>query len=184
MLDFLFRSGNPSNAWQRSANLTLQVKLETPELNGIALGAQLNRLSTLGRSDKSPDGLLNYFDLGIDLSYASDSTLTGFSVVFQDEDQEFQAYGGELTFHQQPLAQNDLSLDCFPRLFGDCYWQETDDDETLVFYEYASHELQVECTSSGLIKRLVVTRDCLMADPAQRQAYGVDKPWPPPEYSS
>ncbi len=183
MLDFLFRRGNPTNGWQPASNLALTVSLDTPSLNGISLGSRFDHLSFLGRNDTSQFGTLCYFDLGIGVDHADDGTFLGYMVVFRDEDNAFQSYRGELLWKQENLDINQLTRDELPNVFGDWYWMDTDDDESIAFYEYPEHEMQIELTPSGSVKRFVVTKNPLLADPEQRQSYNVGKPWPP-QYST
>ncbi len=64
-------------------------------------------------------------------------------------------------------------------IFGEWYWLDEDEDESIAFFEYPSHEMQVELALSGAAKRIILTRHRLMSNPAQRESYGVDKAWPP-----
>jgi len=62
---------------------------------------------------------------------------------------------------------------------GAPYWIDRDDEEQILFFEFGSHEIQIEQTLDGRNKRMILTTLPLMANEEQRQAYGVDKPWPP-----
>lgn len=59
------------------------------------------------------------------------------------------------------------------------YWVDRDDEEAILFYEFPSHEIQIEQTLDGISQNIIVTNRPLMARDEQRIAYGVDKPWPP-----
>lgn len=179
MFDFIFRRGNPTNGWKRSPDLTLTASLDEPALNGVILGSQFDRLSSLGRNDTSQFGTLCYLDLGIGVDRADDGTFPGYMLVFCDEDNDFQSYRGKLLWKGKLLDVTQLSRDELPNVFGDWYWLDTDETECIAFYEYPAHEMQIELTASGLVNRIIVTRNPLMADPDQRQSYNVDKPWPP-----
>ena len=181
MFDFIFRRGNPTNGWQRSPNLALDAVLDVPSLNGITLGSRVDRLSSLGRSDKSSlAGYLCYFDLGLTVDHSKDEVFDGFSIVFDDDEGgEFQPYRDILTWKQKQLNSHDLTLDNLPSVFGEWHWLDTDEDESIAFYEYPEYEMQVETDQSGAVKRITLTNEPLMADPEQRDAYKVDKPWPP-----
>ena len=179
MLDFIFRRGNPTNDWHRSPDLTLTAALDEPSLNGVTLGSRFDNLSPIGRNDSSQFGTLCYFDLGIGLDYADDQTFRGYMVVLQDEDNQFQPFRGTLSWKQLQLDVNRLTRNELPKVFGDWYWLDTDDDESIAFYEYPDHEMQIELCPSGAVTRFILTRTPLMADPDQRESYNVDKPWPP-----
>lgn len=179
MLDFIFRRGNPTNGWTRSTGLTLTASLDAPALNGVRLGSQFDGLSCLGRNDTSEFGTLCYLDLGLGVDRADDGTLLGYMLVLCNEDNDFQSYRGKLLWKERPLEVKQLSRDQLLDVFGNWYWMDTDEEESIAFYEYPTHEMQIEMTPSGLAKRIILTGNPLMADPAQRQSYNVDKPWPP-----
>lgn len=182
MLDFLFRRGNPTNGWMRTPNLTLTASLDPPSLNGVALGSRFDRLSFLGRNDTSECDTLCYRDLGIGVVPADDGTFLGYMIVLNDEDSDLQAYRGELLWKEKRLDASRLTRDELASVFGDWYWMDTDETESIAFYEYPAHEMQIELTLSGLVKGITLTRNPLMADPDQRRSYNVNKPWPP-QYS-
>ena len=179
MLDFIFRRGNPTSAWRRSPNLTLTAALDEPSLNGVALCSRFDRLSSLGRNDRLQFGTLCYFELGIGIERGEDGTLHGYTIVLIDEDSEFQPYRGALTWKRDRLDIRQLASTDLPDIFGEWYWIDTDDTESIAFYEYPGYEMQIELALSGAIKRIIVTKDPLMAAAEQRDAYNVDKPWPP-----
>ena len=80
--------------------------------------------------------------------------------------------------NDHPVDLYQLTRDALPSVFGDAYWMDTDDEESIAFYEYRDHEMQIEISLSGAIKRFILTNRPLMADPEQRESYRVDKPWP------
>lgn len=180
MLDFIFRRGNPTNQWRRSPDLTLFAALDEPSLNGVPLGSRFDRLSSLGRNSGSKFGTLSYFDLGVGVDHSEDGTFHGYSIVLTDEDNEFQPYRGTLSWKHNQLDIHQLTRNDLPSVFGDWYWMDSDDNESIAFYEYPRHEMQIELALSGAVKRLILTTYPLMADPEQRDSYNVDKPWPPP----
>ena len=178
MLDFIFRRGNPTNNWRRSAGLTLSVALDEPSINGIPLNSPLNRFSSLGRDDRSQSGFLSYFDLGVTLDY-EDGIVDGYSIVLDDEFGEFQPYRGTFSWKGKQLDIYQVTSDELAATFGQWYWMDTDDDESIAFYEYKGHEMQIELTLTGSIKRFNLITKPVMADPECRAGYKVDKPWPP-----
>ena len=67
----------------------------------------------------------------------------------------------------------------FTEVFGEPYWRDVDDEEVLLFFEFARGELQVEVSLDDRVQVLVASQAPLLADPEQRHAYGVTRPWPP-----
>ena len=65
--------------------------------------------------------------------------------------------------------------------FGEPYWRDDDEGETILFYEYEAGavELQFEFSSPGSFDFITIARPGVLADAEQRTAYGVDKEWPP-----
>ncbi len=178
MFDFLFRRGNPTNDWQRSAHLNLTASLDIPEFNGLPLGTPFDQVSYLGRDDAVEFGAHCYYDLGIGVERSSEQTISGFWIVFLGEEKDkFQPYQGVLTWHGEPLAIHELNQDYLPDVLGPWYWLDTDDVESIAFYEYPTHEIQIELTLSGEIKRFLICQEPILADPTQREAYGITKPW-------
>ena len=179
MFDFIFRRGNPTNDWHQSPDLKLPAALDAPSLNGIGLGARFDQLSFLGRNDASHFGTLCYFKLGIGIDHAQDETFHGYSVVLGKHDHPFCPYHGTLLWKHRRLDVNQLIRDTLPEIFGEWYWMDTDADESIAFYEYPEYELQIEIALSGTVTRFLLTKYPLMSDPAQRDSYNVNKPWPP-----
>ncbi len=179
VFDFILRRGNPTNDWRRSPHLNLSAALDAPSLNGITLGSRFDRLSFLGRNDGSQFRTLCYFDLGIAVDHAEDGTFRGYMIVFIDEDNDFRPYRGTTQWKNNQLDIHQLTRNDLASIFGEWYWMDTDDDESIAFYEYPDYEMQIEITLPGVIKRFILTKTPLMADPEQRDAYSVDKPWPP-----
>ena len=63
--------------------------------------------------------------------------------------------------------------------FGEPYWLDDDDDETLLFYEDGAVEVQFEFLGKENLGFITILLDPIMADPEQRRGYNVTKPWPP-----
>lgn len=171
MLDFFFRRGNPTTNWQRSPGLALAVDLAVPSLNGVPLEGRLEQLDFLGRSS---DNELNYFDLGLALQ-PSKGAVSGFSIVLDDAERRFRPYSGKLLWRGAPIDVKQLSQAALPDLMGEWYWLDTDEVESIAFYEYPHYEIQIELTLDGRPKWIIVTDDPLMASEEQRKSYGVTK---------
>ncbi|WP_425397615.1 hypothetical protein [Aeoliella sp.] len=183
MFDFLLRRGNPTNHWTRAANLKLAAELDVPSLNGVTLGSQIDLLSSLGRDDSRQLGTLCYADLGVGIDYDDVKNLVGYTLVLSHAEPPFQPYSGEIVWNGQPLQGSHLTHDGISNLLGEHYWLDSDDDERIAFFEFPQYEIQVEFDTNDQINGIVVTSTPLMANPEQREAYGVDKPWPPTNVS-
>ncbi len=178
MLDFIFRRGDPSNAWVRSDPLELHVALDKPAINGVELGVRFDRLSFLGRSRSRVETTLHYYDLGIEIEH-EDGVFDWFTVIHEDDLHSSAPYTGELSWRGDRIALPQLQVDDLKSIFGEWYWLDTDDDETIVFYEFPDYEMQIEFTLAGTIKRFNLGRIPLMADAGVREDYNCTKPWPP-----
>ena len=174
MLDSLFRRGNPTNAWTREPGLRLTVDLAMPSINSIPVGSIVDKFSFLGRSNSKSKSPLDYIDLGISLDYEEDGTVSGFQVVLADPLNQFEAFSGTIKINESAVDSGTLIEE-----LGDCYWLDRDENELIYFYEFPTHEIQIEQLPMGSVQRIIVTNDPLMADVEQRKSYGVDKPWPP-----
>lgn len=86
---------------------------------------------------------------------------------------QFSVAGRPLVFTKATREEDVIAL------LGEPYWRDVDKDEVLLFYEYPGVEVQVELTKGGPIRVLLATDEPLLADPKQREAYGVTKAWPP-----
>ena len=174
MLDWLLRRGNPTNKWSRSTDLNLTVELRQPSINKVPAGSSIADLAFLGRSASNEVSPLDYNDLGISIDFEEDGSFSGFQVILDDPSQNFESYDGKLTF-------DGIEIDAtvVQEHLGEPFWVDREDDETILFFEYSKHEIQVEQSPEGRNKCLVITLQPLMADPGNRNDYGVDKPWPP-----
>ncbi len=61
--------------------------------------------------------------------------------------------------------------------FGSPYWRDQDEDEVIPFYEFGECEWQIEMSLKDWLSVFVIAPP-ILADPQQRAAYGVTKPWP------
>ena len=174
MLDALFRRGNPTNLWHRSSGLALSVDLLSASINSVPVGSPIETFSFLGRSSSKIKTPLDFDDLGISLDYEDDGTVSGFQVILVDSDKEFSKYSGVIKLNDSPINPLELLAG-----LGEPYWRDQDEEEILVFYEYSTHEIQIEQSLAGECQRIIVTKHPLMGRAEQREAYGVEKPWPP-----
>jgi hypothetical protein len=66
-------------------------------------------------------------------------------------------------------------------LFGEPYWTDVDDDESILFYEYQNGkvEVQFEFPDKRQLGFITMSRNGVLSDAKQRNAYRVTKEWPP-----
>ena len=173
MFDFVFRRNNPTNAWQRRPNLNLSADLSTPAFGGITVGSPFEQLSYLGRSDNREVERIDYLDLGILFDRESDGTFSGYALFFSDE--FFKPYLGKITIAGVSVTAKDI-----PDALGEAYCVDTDEDGTIHFYEFGTHEILCEFALDGSLNEVTLTTFPMLADPVQRDRYGVTKAWPWP----
>ena len=173
MFDFVFRRNNPTNAWQRRPNLNLSADLSTPAFGGITVGSPFEQLSYLGRSDNREVERIDNLDLGILFDRESDGTFSGYALFFSDE--FFKPYLGKITIAGVSVTAKDI-----PDALGEAYCVDTDEDETIHFYEFGTHEILCEFALDGSLNEVTLTTFPMLADPVQRDRYGVTKAWPWP----
>ena len=175
MLDSLFRRGNPTNNWTRDAKLAIAVELLWPcTINSVTVGSHIEELSFLGRSSSKQKSPLDFYEIGLSVDHEDDGSFSGFQTVFEDSSNTSGVFCGSLLIDGAVVECARLA-----DTLGVPYWIDRDEEEQILFFEYANHEIQIEQTLNGINKRLILTTQPLMASPEQRQAYRVDKPWPP-----
>lgn len=173
MFDVFFRRGNPTNQWTRTPGLSLAADLSEPSLNKMPLGSPLEAFSFLGRSSsKGAEPLLEFAELGLALELGEGGTCSGFQVVFDDP--EFQRYAGSMSFHGYAVDAANLADKC-----GAPYWEDRDEDGSVLFYEFPDYEIQVERSPERDVQRVILSNRPLLADAKARKALEVDRPWPP-----
>ncbi len=170
-------SWNPTRAWIESGDPALLLDLDQQRFCGVAIGEPIARLSFLGPASRWSHAL--EFP-GHGLALGGEERIEQVSLFFGHADEPEQGrYRGGIVHRGASAA---LSCnDDEPRLaalFGEPFWRDADADETILFYEFGVVEWQIELGSDGRLKCLSLSRP-LLADPAQRAAYGVSRPWPP-----
>ena len=173
MFDFIFRRNNPTNAWERRPNLNLSADLSTPAFGGVTVGSPFEQLSYLGRSDNAEIERIDYLDLGILFDREPDGTFSGYTLFFSDE--FFKPYVGTITIAGISVAAKDI-----PGALGEAYCVDTDEHETIHFYEFGTHEIQYVRALDGSLNEVILTTLPMLADPVQREHFGVTKAWPWP----
>lgn len=173
---------SPTRRWVEDRSVSLMVDLDAVTLCGVGVGDGVDRLQFLGPAIEEyafpakglvlnvADGRLDGFCVALseaatDLFPASVETISAFRGSVRAKGREW---------HPHELArQSD-----FQELWGEPYWHDIDTHEVLLFFEFRDREIQVELTLAGRAKAILAGTP-LLADPEQRAAYGVTKPWPP-----
>ncbi len=91
-------------------------------------------------------------------------------------------FQGTFTRNGQLLKIGRVSTeDDIRRIFGEPYWIDRSDGETILFYEYQSGaiELQFEFPDGAKLGFVTLLRNGILSDSVDRERYGVDKAWPP-----
>jgi hypothetical protein len=175
---------DPLVSWKAEPGLTgdLDFNFDQHALCGIKLGDPIALLWKLGPSEDKPAeaaGNYNYFSRGVQVS-AENGKIVSF-VLFWNDDQrkQFLPFKSVCIYRGQPIALNAGMRDAeIKGIFGEPYWKDEADDETILFYEFGDIEWQVEIDSQKGATAIVVLTPPLLKDAAQRKSYGVTKPWP------
>ncbi len=182
MWEFLFGPKDRSRDWVRREGLPLKFSLDDASLNSAGLGDQIDRIEFLGPAEdrrQARYGAFCYYSLGLFIECDDEGRITEIDVVYWDEDGEFQAYQGAVVYQGRPVDLQGMSKDAFLARFGPCYWEDRDDCETILFYEFRDLEWMVEFDEQQVLKRVAIGIHAVMADAKQREMYGVTRPWPP-----
>jgi hypothetical protein len=182
MLEFLLGRRDATRDWQQASTHPLRFALDAAQLNSARLGGALEEASFLGPAEDrraARHGVYCYYSRGVCLSCGQGETISTLELVFEDEEGKYRPYEGVITFRGAEASLGGISADDFQRQFGECYWRDAEDEETILFHEMPSREWQVEFNEQRKLKRLIVTSDPIMSDAEQRAAYGVTRPWPP-----
>jgi len=184
-----FRRKSPTSTWRADLRAHLVLDLDGLELNGVGFGGEVEGLRFLGPSES---GAFDYPSKGLQLEVDSSGLLEGLVVSLRSgvnlgtlPPGSVKQFSGHVRLNGRDLAPHELRNESdFVAAWGDPYWRDMDEDEILMFFEFGSGEVQVELTPEGVPQILLVTPEPLMADPTQREAYGVTASWPPPGLGS
>jgi hypothetical protein len=179
LFDFLLDWRNPTRKWSADPSVPIVLDLDRHRLSDIGIGDRYERFAFLGRG-RWGGATIAYPERGIHLWTDANGLVSGFSLFFghPDEPREGQ-FSGTVRFQGDKL-----NLDCgrseheIQDRFGEPYWRDLDDNEVILFYEFAACEWQIEFGTDGRLKCWIICGDPLMADNEQRRFYGVTKPWP------
>ncbi len=186
-LDAFFGKRDPTQDWRAQPGLKLEFDLDAHALCGVKPGDPVPFLEKLGPAEDkvaARKGEYRYLSRGVAFSGA-DAFIDSILLIWRDEDEAgFQGYAGACLRGGKavPLG-SDWTVEQFVQTFGPPYWKDDDESESLLFYEFRNFEWQAEFSKdpggTARLSALLVVTPPLMADAAQREAYGVDKAWPP-----
>jgi hypothetical protein len=179
-----FRSRSPTSAWREELGFLLVADLDRFELNGVGFGADIEGLRFLGPSESK---WFDYPSKGLQLDVDSGARLEGLVLALrggvylgQAKPEHVRQFAGRIRMNGRDWTPAELRSESdFVAAWGEPYWRDEDEDETLLFFEFDQGEVQVELSLEGVPQVLIVTPEPLMADSAQRESYGVTKSWPP-----
>lgn len=181
MLERFRRRRDPTVAWTADPALAATLDLDRHRICGAGLGEPVERLAGLGPAEDGPAaarGELRYPSRGLSVSTV-DGLVTAFFVAWREPG--YAPFAGRVTSdgREVGLAGGSTPEDLVAML-GTPYWRAEDPDEVILFYERRDVEWQLECDHGTGLRAMVIVSPPILADPAQREAYGVTAAWPPP----
>lgn len=184
MFKFLFGSKDATSNWSPYSGDSLTFDLDTGSLNDVKLGQHLDSLSFLGPCENrgaADQSAFDYYSLGLEIGCHADSNeIHTFSIVRNVPwEKKHQPFTGRVLANGRSIDLSTLTLSRFTEQFGDPYWLDRDEKESLLFYEFPGREWQVEFALAESFNCLWVTTVISMADESGRKDYGVTKEWPP-----
>jgi hypothetical protein len=188
----LWRAANapdPSAAWPAAPNLQVVFDTATHRLCGVSLGSDIHSATRFGPPENrhpARDLAYDYYQRGLSLR-TEDGAIVEFLLVFLQSwgfshgTKPFAPFTGTIERNGENLPITPrTTLDEFVALFGEPWWRDDDDEETILFYEFRPNvEWQVEFNPQQELAAWTITSPPLMAGEDQRRAYNVTKPWPP-----
>jgi hypothetical protein len=156
----------------------LVIDLDRHQLSGVGIGDPVERLSFLGPAVVGVG--FEFREKGVIVSPTSVDQLWEFSAILTPVGREHVLpFAGSFQFRGNRLALTPSTREAdLLRLFGPPYWRDQDDDEVILFYEHGPVEWQLELSPDGALQAVTIGTP-LMAEPEQRAAFKVTKPWPP-----
>lgn len=169
---------NPTRTWLLDPSKPLVLDLDSHQLSGVGIGDPVQLLSFLGPAT-SWSGTLAFPHHGIAVSDSDDSVWELLFYFGHPAEAKGGTYRGVIQHKGIPIEMNaNDSEQTITARFGEAYWRDSDEDETILFYEFPAREWQFEFGRDAQLKCLVIAPP-ILADSVQREAYGVSKPWPP-----
>ncbi|MBI3098460.1 MAG: hypothetical protein HYY93_09505 [Planctomycetes bacterium] len=183
VIDRIFAGSDPSRDWVADPLVPLEFDFSLHALCGVRVGNPFSLLSILGPAEDrkaAGKGLLRYFSRGVEVE-VGEGRVRSIRLVWVDEFEEgFNPFPGACRLNGQtiPLGAGTREEEVLA-LFGEPWWHDEDEDEVILFYEFSHIEWEIELRREGTLKSILVLTPPLLADEAQRKAYGVTRAWPP-----
>ena len=173
----LFKSPNSTQAWKEELSVDLVVDLDRHRLCGLGIGDWLAGLVHLGPA-KMTGSMIFFPGKGISVGFKA-GVITSFAAyVAASPEEGVGRFTGWFIYRDRLLALSEETGEKeLIEIFGPPYWRDQDEDEVILFYEFGEYEWQVEMSLKDRLKVFVISEP-ILADPKQRAAYGVTKPWP------
>lgn len=175
LFSFFNRRPAPDEAFaQQSADpIELEIDLGWFQLDGVSLGEVPSSILP-DKVINSPSGVFEPVGQGIEIGTEQGVFDYAFITV-ADFTGTLLRNGRPLTLLPQMTERDILTI------FGEPYWTDRSESETLLFYEYLQGqvELQFEFPDGLGLSAVTLMRNGVLSEAEQRKFYGVTKPWPP-----
>lgn len=182
LLRSLFGPPNPTRKWVENPMVARAVELDRHAFCGVAAGEPFDGLSFLGRSRIHPHihTWHEYPHEGLRVDVKEGAVESFIFTLTRDEDDDLTPYAGLLRYRGSALALHRIAThEGVVSTFGEPWWREDDEEDVTLFYEFGGKfEWRFEGASDGRMCLMFVGRP-ILADPWERESYGVTKPWPP-----
>jgi len=160
-------------------------KPEQPEYKFSAIDLGYFQYDQIQINFPFPNSHYLYEYLNKNESYLSDPN--GFEVGIKNGKLNYiflilEQFNGQLQFKGSDLDFNSsTNIDEVTKMFGEPYWVDSSDGETIQFYIYdqGNLELQFEYTNKVNLSFITLSYQGVLFSPEQRKSYEVNKPWPP-----
>jgi hypothetical protein len=181
LFDSLFKRSNPTRTWIANEAVPLVLDLDNHKLSGVGIGDSYEHLSFLGPGQSKRGEFVCYPDKGIEIDNDDGGRISGISIFFGHAEEPQRArFPGDARYRGTSFILDSRTNEKSIReRLGEPYHRDEDEDEVILFYEWPNCEWQIELGSDGGLKCWSIAGEPLMADPKQRESYGVKKPWPP-----
>lgn len=175
LFSFFKRRPAPNEVFpqQTAEPIELEIDLGSFQLNGVSLG-EVPSAVLPEKVINSPSGVFEPAGQGIEIG--TEQGLFDYAfITLADFTGTLLRNGRPLTLLPQMTERDIVSI------FGDPYWTDRSDGETLMFYEYLQGqvELQFEFPDALGLAFVTLMRKGVLSEAEQRKSYGVTKPWPP-----
>jgi hypothetical protein len=181
LLDSLLNRSNSTRAWVADPAVSLVLDLDTNRLSGVGIGDRFDKLSFLGPGKGKRSAPITFVEKGLQIDIDANELVESFAFYFgHAQEAEFGRFQGVVQYRRTPVPlDSSVNEETIRNLLGEPYWRDQDEEETILFYEPAGGEWQIEFESDDRLKCLRIVNPPMMSDAQQRTAYGVTKPWPP-----